>query len=310
MNFYNLSSYVKYGLFMQDMIDDNPYDLILFERKFESDLDFLKFNIKFLDQDNDNFSKQINHYINNYSNVLLVLDESNSHDVLWWLELKWNLTIINLHVGISWLWHKNTLEGNDISYLLGMWFDVYEPWDMNNFLKMLLRDWNKYIRLNDNDLPQNLVYVQDFAIVDQKLLEVKDLLSLVNNWFNGFDWTLLVSGSLLAISIQALRILSDNNWYAFDLFCMNKLDVEMQDDFVDSFSKRGLLIIVVDQSYPNWYQEYIKSKLKKHWYESTRIKFIYPEYDKLNTLMDEYKFEQVWLDWLSVANKIHNIIKS
>jgi len=67
---------------MQDMIDDNPYDLILFERKFESDLDFLKFNIKFLDQDNDNFSKQINHYINNYSNVLLVLDESNSHDVL------------------------------------------------------------------------------------------------------------------------------------------------------------------------------------------------------------------------------------
>jgi len=32
---------------------------------------------------------------------------------------------------------------------------------------------------------------------------------------------------------------------------MNKLDVEMQDDFVDSFSKRGLLIIVVDQSYPN-----------------------------------------------------------
>ena len=91
---------------------------------------------------------------------------------------------------------------------------------------------------------------------------------------------------------------------------MSNLDIDLQADLVDSFTKRGLLIIVIDQSYPNWYQEYIKLKFKEKWYESTRIKFIYPEYDKLNTLMDEYKFEQVWLDGLALANKIGNIIKS
>jgi hypothetical protein len=82
MSFYNLSSYVKYGLFLQDIRDNNPYDVIVFERKFQSDLDISKFNIKFLDQDTDSFSKQINNYLDNYSDVLLVLDESNSYDAL------------------------------------------------------------------------------------------------------------------------------------------------------------------------------------------------------------------------------------
>jgi hypothetical protein len=51
MSFYNLSHYVKYGLFLQDLKDNNPYDAIVFERKFYSDLDFSRLNIKFLDQD-------------------------------------------------------------------------------------------------------------------------------------------------------------------------------------------------------------------------------------------------------------------
>ncbi len=310
MSFYNLSSYVKYGLFLQDIRDNNPYDLIVFERKFQSDLDIFKLNIKFLDQDSDSFSKQINTYLDDYSNILLILDESNSYDALWWLQIKWNLSIINLHVGISWLWNKNKLDWNDISYLLNLWFNVYEPRDMHNFLKIILSEWNKYLRLNNNDLPQNLMYFEDFAIVDQKIFESKDMLSLVSSWFSWFDGAVLVGWSLLASAIQALRILSENNGQSFDLFCMSNLDFELQNDLIDSLKKHWLLIIIVDQSYPNWYQEYIRSKLKEKWYESIRIKFIYPEYDKLNTVMEEYKFEQVWLDGITIANKINNIMKS
>jgi hypothetical protein len=88
MSFYNLSSYVKYGLFLQDLKDNNHYDVIVFERQFHSDLDISKFNIKFLDQDTDSFSTQMNSYLNNYSNVLLILDESNSHDALSGLQPK------------------------------------------------------------------------------------------------------------------------------------------------------------------------------------------------------------------------------
>jgi hypothetical protein len=106
-----------------------------------------------------------------------------------------------------------------------------------------------------------------------------------------------------------LRISSEHNWYSFDLFCMSNLDIELHDDLLESLKKHWLLIIVVDQSYPNWYQDYVKSKFKSKWYESVRIKFIYPEYDKLNTVMEEYKFEQAWMDGLSIANKIQNIIK-
>ncbi len=262
-----------------------------------------------MDQDTDSFSTQMNSYLNNYSNVLLILDESNSHDALSGLQPKWNLTIINLHVGISWLGNKNKIDWNDISYLLSLWFEVYEPRDMHNFIKILSTEWNKYLRLNDNDLPQNLMYFEDFAIVDQKIFEAKSLLSLVNNWFSWFDWAVLVSWSLLASAIQALRISSEHNWYSFDLFCMSNLDIELHDDLLESLKKHWLLIIVVDQSYPNWYQDYVKSKFKSKWYESVRIKFIYPEYDKLNTVMEEYKFEQAWMDGLSIANKIQNIIK-
>jgi hypothetical protein len=248
--------------------------------------------------------------LDDYSNILLILDESNSYDALWWLQIKWNLSIINLHVGISWLWNKNKLDWNDISYLLNLWFNVYEPRDMHNFLKIILSEWNKYLRLNNNDLPQNLMYFEDFAIVDQKIFESKDMLSLVSSWFSWFDGAVLVGWSLLASAIQALRILSENNGQSFDLFCMSNLDFELQNDLIDSLKKHWLLIIIVDQSYPNWYQEYIRSKLKEKWYESIRIKFIYPEYDKLNTVMEEYKFEQVWLDGITIANKINNIMKS
>lgn len=310
MSFYNLSSYVKYGLFLQDIKDNNPYDIIIFERKFESDLDIVKFNIKFLDQDSDSFSQQINTCLDKYSNVLLILDESNSYDTITSLQLKQNLTIINLHVGVSWLGNKSKLDWNDISHLFELWFDVYEPRDMNNFIKILSAQWNKYLRLNNNDLPQNLMYFEDFAIIDQKILESKDILSLVNNWFSWFDGVVLVSWSLLANAIQALRISSENNWSSFDLFCMSNLNIELKWDLLDSLQKYWLLIIIIDQSYPNWYQDFIKSKFKDKWYEAIRVKFIYPEYDKLNTVMEEYKFEQVWLDGLSIANKIQNIIKS
>jgi len=55
---------------------------------------------------------------------------------------------------------------------------------MNNFLKNLLMGGKKYLRLTDNDLPQNLVYFEEFAIVDQKLLDAKDVISFVNNGYN------------------------------------------------------------------------------------------------------------------------------
>jgi hypothetical protein len=310
MSFYNLSEYVKYGLFLQDIKANNPYDIILFERKFDSDLDFSKFNIKFLNQDNDSFVRQINDCVDKYDNVLLILEESNSYDVLWSIKFKANMTIINLYVGISWFGNKNKLDSNDIGYLLNLWFDVYEPWDSNNFLKILSSDGPKYIRLNNNDLPQNLLYFEEFAIIDQNLLDLKDILPLVNNGYNWFDGTVLVTWSLLANTIQALRISMDHYGNSFDLFCISKLNFELSNELIDSLKKNDLVILVIDQSYPNWFQDFIKSKFKEWGYQSTRIKFIYPEYEKLNTILEEYKLEQVWLDWLAIANNIHNIVKS
>ncbi len=310
MSFYNLSEYVKYGLFLQDIKDNNPYDIILFERKFDSDLDFSKFNIKFLNQDNDSFVRQINDCVDKYDKVLLVLQESNSYDVLWSIKFKSNLTIINLYVGISWFGNKNKLDSNDIWYLLTLGLDVYEPWDSNNFIKILSGDNPKYIRLSNNDLPQNLLYFEEFAIIDQNLLDLKEILPLVNNGYNWFDGIVLVSWSLLASAIQALRISMDHYGNSFDLFCISKLNLELSDELVASLKKNDLIIFIVDQSYPNGFQDIVKSKFKEWGYQSTRIKFIYPEYQKLNTILEEYKLEQVWLDWLAIANNIHNIVKS
>ena len=221
-------------MFLQDIKDNNPYDVILFERKFDSDLDFSKFNIKFLDQDNDSFTRQVNDCIDKYSKVLLILEESNTYDVLWSIKSKSNLTIINLYVGISWFGNKNKLESNDIWYLLSLWLDVYDPWDSDNFIKILSGDNPKYIRLSNNDLPQNLLYFEEFAIIDQNLLDLKDILPLINNGYNWFDGIVLVSWSLLASTIQALRISMDHYGNSFDLFCISKLNLELSDELIAS----------------------------------------------------------------------------
>jgi hypothetical protein len=55
---------------------------------------------------------------------------------------------------------------------------------MNNFSKILIEKGNKYIRLNNNDLPQNLVYFEDFAVIDQNILDARDIISFVNMGFS------------------------------------------------------------------------------------------------------------------------------
>lgn len=310
MWFYNLSSYVKNWLFLQDIKNNSNYKLVVFENKIDFIPEYLWFDIKFLLDSDENFIKQINGFIKDYDNVLLVLDQSHSWEINDFLQLQnWKISILNLNTWIASIWNKSKIDFDDIYKFLSLWFEVYDPWDLQNLFHVLSKDANKYIRLNHNVLPDNIMYFEDFAIIDKDLLWSKDILSFVNNWFAWLQWTVISLWWLVPNVLQALQILQSNAC-TLDFFAISNLDFEIKWEILDSLSRNELAIFIIDQNFPNLYSDFLKDKLKKVWLDSVRVKFIYPEYDNLNTILDDYKFEEVWFDWVNLAKKINNIVKA
>lgn len=310
MGFYNLSSYIKNWLFLQDIRNDNFYKLIIFEKKIDLIPDALSFDVKFLTDSSENFVKQISSYMDQYENVLLILDESYSWEIHELMQIKkWNISIVNLNTWVAWLGNKSKMDIDDIHNFLSLWFEVYDPRDLQNLLWILSKENNKYIRLNHNNLAQDIMYLEDFAIIDKDLVWSKDILSFVNNGFSGLQWTVISSWWLVLNVLQALQILQANGC-TLDYFAVSNLDFKIEWELWESVRRNELVVMIFDQIFPSSYSEFLKDKFKKIWMGWVRIKFIYPEYDKLNTVLEDYKFEQAWLDSSALVKKINNIIKS
>ncbi|MCF7834634.1 hypothetical protein K9M48_01065 [Candidatus Gracilibacteria bacterium] len=310
MGFYNLSSYIKNGLFLQDIRNDNFYKLIIFEKKIDLIPDALSFDVKFLTDSSENFVKQISSYMDQYENVLLILDESYSGEIHELMQIKkGNISIVNLNTGVAGLGNKSKMDIDDIHNFLSLGFEVYDPRDLQNLLGILSKENNKYIRLNHNNLAQDIMYLEDFAIIDKDLVGSKDILSFVNNGFSGLQGTVISSGGLVLNVLQALQILQANGC-TLDYFAVSNLDFKIEGELWESVRRNELVVMIFDQIFPSSYSEFLKDKFKKIGMGGVRIKFIYPEYDKLNTVLEDYKFEQAGLDSSALVKKINNIIKS
>lgn len=302
MNSINLLQYVRNWLFLKNLEQENPFDLIIFE-KFDNDEINLNSNIKIHTLENMKYDFGISWIISSladkHKNILFVIDEINSIYLLPLLNLsKNNITIINLWSWISSYINKDLPETKDIWILSNFDIKIYEPFDLKSFFEILKLWWSKYIRTDDKELPLN--------VFDQSEIQIdyKDwIISMIEYGFSGGEWTVVLAGSMTIESILSMDI-CQKKWVFFDLFILYWYNFKITNELKNSILKTEKISIVLEQNKDCIYENVIKAKLWESWLFETEINFIYPNFEKISTNLKDYIFEQAEFDSNDIAQAL------
>ena len=75
----------------------------------------------------------------------------------------------------------------------------------------------------------------------------------------------------------------------------------------ESIIKTENVILLLDQRYGTSYPAIVKAKLWDAGLVDTEVHVLYPNTDKINTILPEYLWEQAQWDGLGIAEKINSI---
>jgi len=199
--------------------------------------------------------------------TLFIIDKILYKNIKEFFDMK-NFSIIDMNFWINSCGNKLTTSKLDVKFFLDEHIDIYEPYDLSSFLFNLELDGKNYIRINQNELPLN------FGEENSN----KDFLDLSSKWFDGQDLVLISSGSMISEIIRVNYLLAEN-WIFTSIVLLNKLSLDME--ILKLNSKN--LIFILDIENTKFYEKLVETKLK-----GFNIKFIYPEYWKFTTILNEY----------------------
>ncbi|HRX64036.1 MAG TPA: hypothetical protein P5060_02935 [Candidatus Absconditabacterales bacterium] len=203
--------------------------------------------------------------------ILFVLDQLLIENILDNFDGK-SFDILDMNFGVASVGQKIAISKIDIQEIIERGFDIYEPFDQATLLFDLSKKGNKYIRINNFYLPD------DFGV------GTKDILSLAEKGIYGDDFTLVFTGSMLSESIRLTNLLNEKG-LTVNIMILNKLNFDLLD------IEGEKIIFAIDQLNGKRYEDFVKSRLK-----GKNIKFLYPEYDSITTVFDEYQLEEAKFD--------------
>ncbi len=217
--------------------------------------------------------------------ILFILDKLLYDNIVNFFDMK-EICILDMNFWINSFGNKLSISNTDIVKLLDYNIDIYEPCDLISFLNYLELDGKCYVRINKNDLPLN------FSDDSQ----VKDFIDMTSRWFDWESMTVVTTWSMLPEVIRTNHLLNENGIFP-GIFILNKLNADLND--IDFKSKNIVFIIDIFQS--DFYELFINNKFKDF-----NIKFIYPNYSKITSILDEYRFQDLLFD----AESLYFIIKN
>jgi len=303
MQLLDLSKYISYGLFLKNIVDYGIFDLVVFEENMffydgmSNDIvsNSYPFDILFLDKElenSDNLSNVWDTIFMKYKNVLCICDNMNIEAILpknYWDDKNISFTCVNLFVGVSSFWNKIKSECDDVLFAINNGFKVLESFDLVNFFELLKLDvQKKYIRVCSVQTLWSLFNAE------QVIVE-KWLLSSLGQWICWDMATVLVAWNYLFPMLQACKKLQEENCFV-DLFSIVDYNWGLWGEFLKSIQCSWRLIIVLDQREEEWLKSIFIDVLRKFDISNLQVEFIFPKYESVSTVLDEYKFQQAGFD--------------
>ena len=305
-----LTEYIKSNMFIQDLRDeladrDINFDLIVSDINY-TDCPILTINpenkpenISLLDAWKDAISVS--------KHPLIILNELNLsflEPIFEILNGKKYATIINIH---AWLWSygkKILPETNDLDdYICNLNFHSFEPIDLENMRNIFKQNQRQYIRLLHKEMPDAIFDVDELGIIDASMLENLDSISLKTYGFAGNDGVILASGSLFATAIQTWEIIQEHNKQV-SIFVLQKLNADWNDEIIENIKNSKKLFILVDHDNSEELRKWVESGLKNYGLDDIELNIIYPKYEKLTTILNEYQEEQSDFDPEKLSQRI------
>ena len=305
-----LTEYIKSNMFIQDLRDeladrDVNFDLIVSDINY-TDCPILTINpenkpenISLLDAWKDAISVS--------KHPLIILNELNLNflePIFEILNGKKYATIINIH---AWLWSygkKISPETNDLDdHICNLNFHSFEPIDLENMRNIFKQNQRQYIRLLHKEMPDAIFDVDELGIIDASMLENLDSISLKTYGFAGNDGVILATGSLFATALQTWEIIQNHNKQV-SIFVLQKLNTDWNEEIIENIKNSKKLFILVDHDDSDELRKWIESELKKYWLTDIELNIIYPKYEKLTTIMNEYQEEQSDFDPEKLSQRI------
>lgn len=302
MNNINLYEYVKHWQLLKNLEKANPFDIIIYENRLEREIP-QNLNIKTLEEIWFEFwySWTLKGISQKYKNILLILDELSYIYFLPFIKTikDEKITIINLSSGISWFLNKQSPDIEDIWILKNFDLEIYEAYDFVNFFDILKEEKNKYIRIADKEIPQNIVQGNE----NISLSKTWELVSLIEFGITGFSGTILVGWYLLQETLLAIGNKAEEN-FSYDMFVIYNYNFEIKEELLSSIQKTEKLYIIIDHKENTNLENFIKSKLREKGIIDTEIVFIYPEIEKIQTLLKEHLFQEACFDGNAIAERL------
>ena len=305
-----LTEYIKSNMFIQDLRNeladhDVNFDLIV------SDINYWDCPILTINPENKPENVSLidarKDAISVSKHPLIILNELNLsflEPIFELLNKKNSATIINIH---AWLWSygkKISPETNDLDdYISKLNFHSFEPIDLENMRNIFKKNERQYIRLLHKEMPDAIFDVDELWIIDASMLENLDSISLKTYGFTWNDWVILATGSLFATAIQTWEIIQDHNKQV-SIFVLQRLNSDWNDEMIENIRNSKKLFILIDHANSEELRKWIENGLKNYQLTDIELNTIYPKYEKLTTILNEYQEEQADFNPKKLAERI------
>jgi len=305
-----LTEYIKSNIFIQNLRDEIAnrnvnFDLIV------SDLNYTDCPILCINPDNKPENVSLidarKDAISVSKHPLIILSELNLsflEPIFEILNDKNYTTIINIH---TWLWsygNKISPEINDLDeYICKLNFHSFEPIDLENMRNIFKQKNRQYIRLLHKEMPDAIFDVDELGIIDASMLENLDSISLKTYGFAWNDWVILATGSLFSTALQTWEIIQNHN-KQISIFVLQKLNADWSEEIIDNIKNSKKLFILIDHDSSKELKKWVESWLKKYQLNDIELNIIYPKYEKLTTILNEYQEEQSDFDPEKLSQRI------
>lgn len=233
-----------------------------------------------------------------YEHILVIVETLDvSYLVPWLSTTDAAITVLQLNAGVSGYMTKSQPDIMDIATIMP-YANVREVYDRDSLLEALQADGKNYIRITFGDTQTTLF--------TEKTPEESGVVDLREQGFNGGNATIIAPGGTLISAIHAVQQLQDEGNLC-DLFVLTHYDFAIGKALKESIIKTEKVIVLLDQQRRTQYEAIVKAKLWDAGLVDTQIHFVYPNSEKINTILPEYLWEQAQWDGPSIAEKISSL---